>query len=460
MQGTAVNDLDVSLDILGQQPLLKIYTQICLCFPVSDASSHTVFIETLKSGLERLTSSFPWVAGQLVSEPSGKGSSEIFKIKTFGQTPRLVVKDLRGDPSVPSMDALQRAGFPFRMLDESVIAPRNTIPSPEEAASEWPVFALQANFITGGLVLTIVGQHNAMDMIGQGQVIHLLSKACRNVPFTTEEISSGNLERKTLIPLLDDSYIPGTELDHQIVKPPSVLIGGDKSGSAAASAPPKSTWTYFSFSPTSLASLKSLATDTLPSGYISTDDALSAFVWQSIIRARLPRLNPTGEATFTRAVDVRKFLGIPATYPGLMQTLTYHTSMVQELVDKPLGVVASYLRSTLDSKALVYHTRALTTFIDRAIPGSVVSFTASLDLSIDLMLSSWAKLDCYELDFGLGLGTPESVRRPQFIPVESLGYLMPKARDGEIALGICLRNEDMERLKADTEFVKYGRCIE
>ena len=75
------------------------------------------------------------------------------------------------------------------------------------------------------------------------------------------------------------------------------------------------------------------------------------------------------------------------------------------------------------------------------------------------MLSSWAKLDCYELDFNLGLGKPDSVRRPQFVPVESLIYLMPKRLDGEIAVGICLRNEDMERLRADEEFAKYGRYI-
>ena len=75
------------------------------------------------------------------------------------------------------------------------------------------------------------------------------------------------------------------------------------------------------------------------------------------------------------------------------------------------------------------------------------------------MLSSWAKLDCYKLDFNLGLGKPVSVRRPQFVPVESLIYLMPKRLDGEIAVGICLTCEDMEGLRADEEFAKHGRYI-
>lgn len=108
---------------------------------------------------------------------------------------------------------------------------------------------------------------------------------------------------------------------------------------------------------------------------------------------------------------------------------------------------------------LGYNTRALATFLNRTPDENIISFTATLDLSADIMFSSWAKLDCYELDFNLGLGKPEAVRRPQFEPVESLIYSMPRTLDGEIAVAICLRDEDMERLRADEEFAKYGRYI-
>lgn len=467
---TTVMDLngDCYLDILGQQPILNIYTQICLCFPVADASSHSAIINTLTKGLERLSASFPCVAGQVVNEGSGEGNTGVFKIKLLEKIPRLVVKDCRDDPSMPTMDDLRRANFPFSMLDESVIAPRMTLPgsSGEVVSDTNPVFILQATFITGGLLLTFVGQHQAMDMTGQGQIIDLLSKACRGEQFTSEELSSGNLARRNLIPLLDDSYQPGSELDHQITKPtPSHPISGDTIDGNPTSPhpPPRCTWAYFTFNPASLTALKSHAIKSLPlsSGYVSTDDALSAFIWQSIMRARLPRLNSTVEATFTRAVDVRRYLDIPTTYPGMVQNLRYHTYTVQKLVDEPLGRVASQLRSAVDHKTshLAYDTRALATFLDRTPDKTGISLTATLDLSTDVMLSSWAKLDCYELDFSLGLGKPESVRRPQFVPVESLLYLMPKALDGEIAVALCLRDEDMERLRSDEEFAKYGRYV-
>ena len=127
--------------------------------------------------------------------------------------------------------------------------------------------------------------------------------------------------------------------------------------------------------------------------------------------------------------------------------MTYHTYTLQKLVEEPLGGVASQLRSTLDPQTsnLGYNTRTLATFLNRTPDKSIISFIATLDLSADIMLSSWAKLDCYEFDFNLGLGKPEAVRRLKFEPVEGLIYLIPRTLDGEIAVAICLRDEDMER---------------
>ncbi|CAA7269059.1 unnamed protein product [Cyclocybe aegerita] len=457
-------DLNYDLDVFGQQPgLSNLYTQISCCFSVADASSHTAIINTLTNGLERLSASFPWVAGQVVNEGSGEGNSGTFKIIPLERIPRLVVKDLRNDPSMPTMDALRRANFPFSMLDESIVAPRNTLPgSPDGSPS--PVFLLQATFITGGLLLTFVAQHNVMDMTGQGQIIDLLSKSCCNEQFTSEELSSGNLDRRNIIPLLDDSYKPGPELAHQMVKPtPSQTISKDSNAHPESDPPSKCSWAYFTFPSHSLAALKSLATidATLASGYISTDDALSAFIWQSIIRARQPRLKPTGEVTFARAIDPRRYLDISPTYPGIVQNMTYHKRTVQKLVEDPLGAIASELRLAVDPKTsnLGYQTRALATFLDRILDKGNASVTATINLSTDIMLSSWAKQDFYDLDFNLGLGKPEAVRRPRFTPVESLLYLMPKALDGEVAAALCLRDEDMERLRADEECARYGRYI-
>lgn len=89
-----------------------------------------------------------------------------------------------------------------------------------------------------------------------------------------------------------------------------------------------------------------------------------------------------------------------------MQNITYHTYTLQKLVEEPLGGVASQLRSALHPKISNpgYNARALATFLDRTPDNNIISFIATLGLSADVMLSSWAKLDCYEFDFNPWIG--------------------------------------------------------
>jgi hypothetical protein len=433
-----------------------------LIYSVPDTSSHDDIITTLSNGLDRLAKGFPWLTGQVFNEGAGDGNTGVFKITPLDKI-QLVVKDLQDDPSAPTIDGLRQAKYPFTMLDENIIAPCTTINLPGAppgiTTESALVFCVQANFIKGGLMLTLVTQHNVMDMTGQDFIINMLSKACHYESFTSEEIATGNIDRSNIIPLLDDSYEPGPELDHQIVKPPPSV--SDAASKQHASS--KSTWAYIEISATNLKALKLLATKTLPptSSYISTDDAVSAFIWQCIARARAPRLGETSESMLARAVDVRRHLGVHPDYPGLLQTMTYNKDMIQTLSKEPLGVVAAQLRSQLDPKNndLAFNTRALATFLSRSPDKTKASFTATVKIPSDFMISSWSRINCYELDFNLRLGKPEAVRRPHFIPFESLGYLMPRSPAGEMAIAICLRDEDWGRMRVDEEFVKYATYI-
>ena len=159
------------------------------------------------------------------------------------------------------------------------------------------------------------------------------------------------------------------------------------------------------------------------------------------------------ESTVTPAVNLRGLFHVPNTYAGMPQNLTYTANTLQQLVEAPPGVIDSQLRSGLQPKTSnsEYRTCALATLLEYDTDPSTVSVTASLNLSKDCMLNSWSQLEFYSLDFDLGLG------RPRFTPVESLGCHMPKVLAGDIAVLICLRDEDMERLKNDEEFVRYGK---
>jgi hypothetical protein len=447
---------DFHLDVLGQNPFLKIYTHICSCYS-AQPSAYGAVITTLEIGLQRLSDAFPWLAGQVFQEDSAGVTPGIFKIKPLEKTIQLVVKDMRNDPLVPSMDAMRQADFPMNMLDESIVAPRNTIPTPEEDAAPdaGRVFIVQATYIKGGLILDFAGKHNVMDMTGQGQIIKLLSKACRNEAFSEEELTSGNLSRRNLVPLIKD-YVPGPELDLQRVQANPVTV--------AEPVPTKVSWASFNFPAGSLEAIKAEAAETVtsPPGYISTDDALTAFIWQATSRARLPRLHGDVPTMLARAVDARRYLGVPDTYTGMLQNMTYiQKPRLQKLIDQPLGAVASELRSAVDPKSssLAYHSRSVITFFSTAADKLSLSFTAAVNPSTGAMISSWSKVDLYALDFGLGLGTAEAVRRPRFVPYESLIYLMPKRPGGELNAAICLRDEDLERMRGDEQFARHATFV-
>lgn len=451
------------LNPFEQQPnLYKLYTQMCYIFQVQDDNAYRQLEDTLRDGLERLAEAFPWIAGQVVCEGARAGSSGIYAVKPLNKSPRLVVKDSRNDPSAPTLDSLREARYPVAMLGEDLVAPRKTLEmvfgSPEDPAE---VFLVQVTYIVGGLLLTTAGQHNVMDMTGQAEITRLMSKACRGETCTTEELENGNFSSAGAIKLLDDSV--NVEQEVANVKLQSQPTQTTPEGQTAVSSPPpECTWAFINFDAASLVKIKAKATDTVASGFVSTDDALTALIWQATTRARLPRLSSSRSITFARAIDPRRYLKeLPPNYPGLVQNMAYSNSTVQDLTSAPLGTIASLLRTALDPQKsdLERKTRALATLIHKSEDKSAINVTSSLDTSADIMLSSWAGVKCYDDDFGLGLGKPQMVRRPGFTPVEGLMYLLPRTSAGDVTAMLGLRREDMERLKGDEELARFGRYV-
>ncbi|KAI8634252.1 putative trichothecene 3-O-acetyltransferase [Xylariaceae sp. FL1651] len=454
----ATPELDLTLDIFGQT-LVTIFTQIAFCFPISDDRRVGDILSILNKGAERVATHFPWVAGQVVCEGTGEGNTGVFKIKKLDATPRILVKDFRSDPSAPSWDILQQSGFPMNILDENLVAPRKSNSgTPNETIAE--VFQLQATILKGGLILTFLGQHQSMDGIGQDQVIQLFAKACRAENFTEKELRIGNLAPENVVRLLGQSWAPGPELEYNIIEHEMSQPSPGNSRNKMTVGKGKELWAHFNFSASALRTLKLHATRTLPphSGYVSTDDTLTAFIMQSIARARLPRLSPATETLSARAVDLRRYLDIPPTHPGFVQSMAYHKSTMQQVIDGPLGAIAAGLRAAIDPKTskLAYHGRSFATLISRTPDKTTTSLLAGFDMSKDVMINSWANQSSYQLDFGLGLGKPQAVRRPRFDGFQGLVYFMPRTLDGDIGVAMCLNADDMEMLRADNEFSNYA----
>jgi trichothecene 3-O-acetyltransferase len=451
-------DFDITLDQFGQR-LVTIFTQISFCFSASDNSQIEGICTVLEGGLDRLARSFPWLAGQVICEGATATSTGTFKIKPLDPRPRFVLKDLRDDPSLLSRDELKARGYPMKEFNEKVLAPRNTNSGrPGETVCE--VFQLQATIIRGGLILTFLGQHQAMDGTGLAQVINLFHKACRGDRFKDEELRIGNLSPDNVIPLYGETWQPGPELEHNIVKDDVSRAGP---GSPRTIKPPESgVWCLFNVSAASIAEMKAEAAKMLDpyDRYVSTDDLITALVYQAITWTRWDEMEGTEDVYLARAVDLRRYLGLSPTHPGFVQSMTYAKYEAQGL-RRSLTAVASMLREQIDPKTteLPYHGRSFATLISRINDKTRTSYIAGFDMSKHVMISSWANQNSYFCDFGLGLGKPEAVRRPYFDSFPGLAYLLPKAPNGDIAVAVCLSAEHMEKLIKEDDFTRYATFV-
>ena len=443
-------DADGTLNIFEQRPIWsRLAINLAFCFHLLEPIDIAVTIAKLHDGLETLTKSFPWIAGQVITE--GRGADDkrgVAKIIPGDDALAVMTKDHRKTPSIHSMQELRERGYSVGMLDESVFAPRPAAVAVPFAAR--PVLLVRANIIPGGLVLVLSGDHAAINMPGLIQISRWFSKACHNTPFPLSELEIGNMSRRDLIPLLDSTYQQGGELAQQV--PPTVAPNTPYSR-----APCK--WSTFKIPACAIDKIKTSATATCTSPYVSTDDSLSAFVWQSIARARMQRLAPTTISTAARCVDVRKVLDIPLYYPGLVQNNLFHKHTLRELSELPLGIVASTFRDAITSRSpsLSFYSRAVATALTRSTNKGSLRVGANLDLSSDLLISSFLTSGAYQLDFALDLGLPEAVRLTRQDAFESMAYLLPFTPDGDAAILACIRDVDLVALMADEEFSRFAK---
>ena len=448
----------VELDMLGQQPMLNLYTPLCFFYgaPGPEASDlHNI----LEKGLQRLTDAFPWVAGQVVEDGPGSGFNRIVP-RPFHPIPDLIVLDQHH--KLPSFETLAKRNFPFELIDGKLLCAREcNIGHQESVSTDIPVLAIQLSHIEGGVILGFVTHHTTCDMTGMGSILSLFNKACHNEPFTNSDLKIGNRRLDSPIQLLEEEIkVQGNpRLEMQVA--PEL----DENHVPPAHLPPPRpcTWEYFSFSSSSLAALKAKAMEGFPEGgpaFVSTDDALTALIWQCVTRARGQHSESEECGSIcARAIDVRPFLGLPLNYPGMMQNETYTKALPRELKNLSLGALACKLRQDLIAEDLKRDTQALITLMTHDSDKRKYFFACGVDWMRDTMISSWSKVDGYNMDFGLGV-KPTCVKRPRFNPIPGLVFMMPKRGDGEISVAIALHDKDMENLNdPEGEWRKYATYV-
>lgn len=308
-----------------------------------------------------------------------------------------------------------------------------------------------------------------------GQITRMLAKILSGEALSEAELHLGNQPRGHVIPLLGDDYQPefgpGTELDDVYLKPTSFSTAAGFDNIDMTS-PPR--WVYLNFTAKSLDRLKEeAAREGLQPNtpFITTDDAVCALLWQRINKARHARLG-TYTSRLGRVVNVRKCFGLDGYLGNMGDTVEYLDEPEKagvEIWNKPLGAVASQLRSGLQASqydsVIKHHMQALATMLDRykGEGKNKLGFGANINFNKDLYISSYTKVfQCCDWSFGPLLGTPEVGRRPQLANSALPGLLMfmPKSKKGDLAVAIALGEADIATLQQDHILVQYGEFLD
>ncbi|KFY98591.1 hypothetical protein V498_01381 [Pseudogymnoascus sp. VKM F-4517 (FW-2822)] len=443
-----------SLGPLGQ--ITPAYTLVTLGFPIESESQQTAAVYSLEKAAGEIIQAYPWLAGQVVIEGFEDGSSGTYKVVGYEPhetTSRFVhVKDCTGD--CPAYTELVQAGAPSSMLDGSILSPAYGFVNSYPRHVAKPVCIMQANIVKGGLLLTICTFHGVMDANGNDQFIRQFASLCRGEKLAEEYVRWGNVDADAIIPPLKSGEEP---LALEWIRYPSQL------GAEEPTWPPPpstGTWRTFRLPRASISLLKTEAMKlcSLDSDikYVSSNDAISAFIWVRIAAARSAHLPKDSKTMVLRAVNGRGKLDTPI-HEGYMGH-TVMCSLVQvsldEALNESLSTMAIKLRkglSQVDDHAMRSFFHLLQTEKDK----TTINYGAKMNPETDIMLTSWVSQKLYDSDFGDALGKADFVRRPKLPDALSLAYMMPLTRDGDVDLIISLSDRDYEALRADAKWVEF-----
>lgn len=456
MERTAVT-YDHLQDVIGQLPILKSYTHVLFCFPLAEGKRSSI-LESLESAAHIVVSALPFLSGKVINEGAGPNNSGLFKVAHFPREESLDHRFIRVEDHsgvCPSYDELLAAHGPSGMLPGYLLGPRKAFPEPYDETEEdpAPVLDIQANLINGGLLLDLAAQHNIIDASGIFQIANLLATAMRGDPIPQAQIDEANRPRADIIPLLRPNE---PLLDHSDLRPPFV---NKELPPLAAVAPFQ--WRYLRIPSASVSRIKAMA-DAHPEDFdpstpfVSTNDALTAFIWQRIITIRLARLQtPDAISRISRAVDFRRVMGLSPAYLGHMIRVTFLRLSFSDIVNSSLSRLASFLRKSVLDITSPYSLRSYVTYIANEPDKANIAYGGEFDPRTDLSCSSVAHV-CVPT-FG-DLGKPGLLRRPTYRPLPCSAYTAPMLDGDGLEMLVCLLGEEIELLKEDgvwKELIEY-----
>ncbi|GKU08253.1 unnamed protein product [Fusarium langsethiae] len=418
-----------------------------LCFPLLQGSDKSQVYDKLKQGLAHTVVSIPWISGTIGPEEGRDPDDGRIQILESPDPVSFPYKDLTG--IMPSYAELKEQNFPLSALSMAQLGPIDAMPQ----GPQQPVFATQANFVEGGLLLTVGVHHSACDASALDAIVSTWAYNTAAVSNGTNSFAPFDEQSNDRFPLMRGN------LDTESGDPCGYLLmptpPQSNQAMPAFEMPPLSS-RLFHFSSESLKNLKETAEA------FSTHDALLAFLWQHMTLARVKSgvfSNPPGDAdrsALCLAVNVRNRMRppLPPSYLGnaSMPCVTEKLPVSAIISGTSLPRVAATIRKSLAAFTNPGRVSATIGLLDSRTNPTDYKLAFHGFLGPDVVESSWTDLGVYGNVWG-AMGMLDAFRIPGE-GADGVITILPRLKDESLEVVVALKTEAMEKLIDDESFVQ------
>ncbi|KAH8887960.1 putative enoyl-CoA hydratase/isomerase family protein [Thozetella sp. PMI_491] len=427
-----------------------------LCFSLSPDVDYQRVVDYLYIAFHHTIQRAPFLAGSIVPFSVEEGGRPWLRNLVSQGSARLEVKDLSRELSFAE---LERSNFSQNLLNTEQLCPLpNVVYISEEPV---PVCAFQANFVQGGLLLVVSIVHIAADGRGVTQVIDIFAKELRKAQsgesrFPLEQREDVYHSDRTA--LITGNGVHGAIENHAAWS------------SSASNAHPKirdvdNFCQTFRISAKDVLELKRVATAP-PCGseaWISTNDAISAFIWRSIMLARYRAGILAGGAIthLAQPIDCRALLRLPDPYFGNAIYVTKTSMPLALLADGQSGIAEAsrVMRADINSMTAEKF-RDLVGYVERTERDCHTRLNILEDLPVSgILLTSHFKFAQHEMDFGsiFGDGHMKALRLAAKGTIAGAVVVMPRLQDGSCEFMITEQPKTIQCLLEDEMFTRFTR---
>lgn len=430
------------------------YARRLLIFRCTSDEQRDAQLTALKRGLKALVQRCPLLAGKLSRLPPDEASTQVDEWRNIVPSEGLgfVVRDLR--EIMPSFSALKKDNFPPAELKYNLL-----VPIPKDVGGEGPACKIQYSAIGGGTILCWAMSHSVADGGANNELIRILAE---EVKLASEGVDKKNsdrevmeLDRRAVIDMKSD--MPFKIEDHPGYRaqppPPTPEEASERANHPFQSTQPEIPL-IFNISPSSLERLKKDATPPAPA-WISTHDALVALIWRTQVqlhRQRSPAAQSLLDSTLTTLFmpsDARKALNLSNTYIGnaiyqLSATLPLSKLLSENSLQSAALAIRQAITAVSAEKVKSYYSKMKDEWVEWA-------FLGSYDTTGVAMGTGWTSGTLYNFDWGEDFGGMTSYRMPD----EAFNSVLPKLVNGGAEIEIGVMPDEVEKLKACEEFMKY-----